>query len=127
MIQIRPVSDLRNKFPDIEKAVGGGEPVFLTKNGYGAMVVLSLEAKKIQEKVRMKNKKTYWIIFYTVLALAIDLAGRVFATHSHFRFGVIPSVHFCLRISRDRCVAVLWDSQTISSMEFLWNSNRFTV
>ena len=43
MIQIRPVSDLRNKFPDIEKAVGGGEPVFLTKNGYGAMVVLSLE------------------------------------------------------------------------------------
>lgn len=44
MIQIRPVSDLRNKFPDIEKVVGGGEPVFLTKNGYGAMVVLSLEA-----------------------------------------------------------------------------------
>ena len=44
MIHIRPVSDLRNKFPDIEKAVGGGEPVYLTKNGYGAMVVLSLEA-----------------------------------------------------------------------------------
>ena len=44
MIQIRPVSDLRNKFPDIEKAVGGGEPVFLTKNGYGTIVVLSLEA-----------------------------------------------------------------------------------
>lgn len=32
------------KFPDIEKAVGGGDPVYLTKNGYGAMVVLSLEA-----------------------------------------------------------------------------------
>ena len=44
MIQIRPVSDLRNKFTDIEKAVGGGDPVYLTKNGYGAMVVLSLEA-----------------------------------------------------------------------------------
>lgn len=44
MIRIRPVSDLRNKLPDIEKAVGGGEPVYLTKNGYGAMVVLSLEA-----------------------------------------------------------------------------------
>ena len=44
MIQIRPVSDLRNKFPDIERAVGGGDPVYLTKNGYGAMVVLSLEA-----------------------------------------------------------------------------------
>ena len=44
MIQIRPVSDLRNKFPDVEKAVAGGEPVYLTKNGYGALVVLSLEA-----------------------------------------------------------------------------------
>jgi prevent-host-death family protein len=44
MIQIRPVSDLRNKFPEIEKVVGGGEPVYLTKNGYGSMVVLSLEA-----------------------------------------------------------------------------------
>ena len=44
MLRIRPVSDLRNKLPDIEKAVGGGEPVYLTKNGYGAMVVLSLEA-----------------------------------------------------------------------------------
>ena len=44
MIQIRPVSDLRNKFPEIERAVGGGDPVYLTKNGYGAMVVLSLEA-----------------------------------------------------------------------------------
>ena len=44
MIQIRPVSDLRNNFPAIEKAVNGGEPVYLTKNGYGAMVVLGLEA-----------------------------------------------------------------------------------
>ena len=43
MLQIRPVSDLRNKFPDIEKIVNTGEPVYLTKNGYGAMVVLSLE------------------------------------------------------------------------------------
>ena len=43
-IQIRPVSDLRNKFSDIEKAVSGGEPVFLTKNGYGSMVVMSIEA-----------------------------------------------------------------------------------
>lgn len=44
MIQIKPVSDLRNKFPDIEKLVNKGEPVYLTKNGYGSMVVLSLEA-----------------------------------------------------------------------------------
>lgn len=43
MIQIRPVSDLRNKFPEIETIVNNGNPVYLTKNGYGAMVVLSLE------------------------------------------------------------------------------------
>lgn len=44
MIQIRPVSDLRNKFPEIEDiVVKEGKPVYLTKNGYGAMVVLSLE------------------------------------------------------------------------------------
>ena len=43
MIQIRPVSDLRNKFPEIENAVNGGHPIYLTKNGYGAMVVMSLE------------------------------------------------------------------------------------
>jgi len=43
MLQIRPVSDLRNKFPEIENSVSNGQPVFLTKNGYGAMVVMSLE------------------------------------------------------------------------------------
>lgn len=43
MIQIKPVSDLRNKFPDIERIVNSGEPVYLTKNGYGTMVVMSLE------------------------------------------------------------------------------------
>ena len=41
---IRPVSDLRNKFPEIEEVVlSTGEPVFLTKNGYGSMVVMILE------------------------------------------------------------------------------------
>ena len=44
MIDIRPVSDLRYKFPEIEGVVKEGRPVYLTKNGYGTMVVLSLEA-----------------------------------------------------------------------------------
>lgn len=44
MLNIRPVSDLRNKFPEVEAEVlQTGEPVFLTKNGYGTMVLLSLE------------------------------------------------------------------------------------
>ena len=44
MINIRPVSDLRNKFPEIEETViGSNAPVFLTKNGYGVMVLMSIE------------------------------------------------------------------------------------
>ncbi len=43
MIQIRPISDLRNKFLEIEHIVGKGNPVFLTRNGYGSMVLLSIE------------------------------------------------------------------------------------
>lgn len=43
MIQIRPVSDLRNKFTEIEDTVKSGAPVYLTKNGYGTMVVMSIE------------------------------------------------------------------------------------
>ena len=42
---IRPVSDLRNNFAEISKTVHETKkPVFLTKNGFGDMVVLSMEA-----------------------------------------------------------------------------------
>ncbi|HJA48927.1 MAG TPA: type II toxin-antitoxin system Phd/YefM family antitoxin [Candidatus Agathobaculum intestinipullorum] len=45
MKMIRPVSDLRNSFDEISKTVHEtAQPVFLTKNGYGDMVVLSMEA-----------------------------------------------------------------------------------
>lgn len=55
MIQIRPVSDLRNKFPEIENLVNEGQPVYLTKNGYGAMVVMSLEEyARLIDNVEMK-------------------------------------------------------------------------
>ena len=55
MIQIRPVSDLRNKFPEIETIFNNGNPVYLTKNGYGAMVVLSLEEyASLTDNIEMK-------------------------------------------------------------------------
>lgn len=56
MIQIRPVSDLRNKFPEIEDLViREGEPVFLTKNGYGSMVVMSLEKySELTDEIEIK-------------------------------------------------------------------------
>ena len=47
MPRIRPVSDLRNKFSNISKTVHEtAEPVFLTKNRYGYVVVMSMEASK---------------------------------------------------------------------------------
>ena len=43
MINIRPVSDLRNKYHEIEDLIlREDEAVYLTKNGYGSMVVMSL-------------------------------------------------------------------------------------
>lgn len=45
MKSIRPVSDLRNNYSDISRSVHEtGRPVFLTKNGEGDMVVLSMDA-----------------------------------------------------------------------------------
>lgn len=54
MPNIRPVSDLRNHFADISRTVHeSDEPVFLTKNGYGDMVVMSIEA---YEQFRLENE-----------------------------------------------------------------------
>jgi len=44
MPSIRPVSDLRNHFAEITKEVQESrEPVFLTKNGVGSIVVMSMD------------------------------------------------------------------------------------
>ena len=44
MINIRLVSDLRNKYPEIEKTVlSDNEEVYLTKNGYETMVIMSIQ------------------------------------------------------------------------------------
>lgn len=62
MIQIRPVSDLRNAFPKIEDlVVNQKQTVYLTKNGYGSMVVMSLEKYEklvgdIEEKLDYADK-----------------------------------------------------------------------
>ena len=50
-MNIRPVSDLRNNYTDIERDVAENGPVFLTKNGRGSMVVMSFRAV-INEQVR---------------------------------------------------------------------------
>jgi prevent-host-death family protein len=61
MPNIRPVSDLRNNFADISRTVHEStEPVFLTKNGYGDMVVMSMEAyeaKQFESEIYLKLKE----------------------------------------------------------------------
>lgn len=62
MPHIRPVSDLRNNFADISRIVHEtDEPVFLTKNGYGDMVVMSIEAyerKQFESEIYIKLKQS---------------------------------------------------------------------
>ena len=61
MPNIRPVSDLRNSFSEISKLVReSSEPVFLTKNAYGNMVVMSMEAwenKNFESEIYIKLKE----------------------------------------------------------------------
>lgn len=58
MPKIRPVSDLRNNFAEISKIVHENqEPVFLTKNGYGDMVVMSIDQyEKMQLRYEIFTK-----------------------------------------------------------------------
>lgn len=61
---------MRNKFTEIESTVKTGSPVYLTKNGYGSMVVMSIEAYsmltesvedalEVADKVAEENNKRY--------------------------------------------------------------------
>lgn len=44
MPQIRPITDLRNTTEISEICHAQKEPVFITKNGYGDLVIMSIEA-----------------------------------------------------------------------------------
>lgn len=44
MPQIRPITDLRNTNEISELCHAKKEPIFITKNGYGDLVVMSMEA-----------------------------------------------------------------------------------
>ena len=65
MKMIRPVSDLRNHFADISRTVHEtAQPVFLTKNGYGDMAIMSME---IYENMVQQ------LAMYQELELSVDL------------------------------------------------------
>ena len=44
MPQIRPITDLRNTTEISNLCHQSSDPIFITKNGYGDMVVMSMEA-----------------------------------------------------------------------------------
>ena len=46
MPQIRPITDLRNTTEISELCHARREPIFITKNGYGDLVVMSIEASE---------------------------------------------------------------------------------
>ena len=79
MIQIRPVSDLRNKFTEIESTVREGQPVYLTKNGYGSMVVLSLEMySRLTDPIEMALDKADYVAEHDSRRLTHDeVFGRI--------------------------------------------------
>lgn len=58
MPKIRPVSDLRNHFASLAETVHKyDEPMFLTKNGVGDMVVMSMECyEKQTAKLELYSK-----------------------------------------------------------------------
>ena len=51
---IRPVTDLRNHFPDVERDLKKNGELYLTKNGYGSAVMLSIE-----EYARLKGSVAF--------------------------------------------------------------------
>ncbi|MCH7723581.1 MAG: type II toxin-antitoxin system Phd/YefM family antitoxin [Bacteroidetes bacterium] len=55
---IKPISDLRNKSSEISKlAHNSDEPIFITKNGEGNLVVMSMaHYSKLQLKIELLGK-----------------------------------------------------------------------
>ncbi len=61
MPHIIPVSELRNNFTEVSRIVHQtNQPVYLTKNGYGDMVVMSIEAfekRLLEDEINSKLKE----------------------------------------------------------------------
>lgn len=58
MMNIRPVCDLFDKFSEIEDAaLRRGEAVFLTKEGYGHLVLMSLERYEVMEYTSPEERR----------------------------------------------------------------------
>lgn len=60
-MNIRPVSDLRNRYPQVEEALKASGEIYLTKNGYGTAVLMDMKryteltAKDLPSRAARKN------------------------------------------------------------------------
>lgn len=70
MPQIIPIRDLKNTSEISEMCKNATEPIFITKNGYGDMVIMSME---------MYEKKMFLLDSFSKLAVAEEQVnqGRV--------------------------------------------------
>ena len=57
MPQIRPITDLRNTSEISDACHARREPVFITKNGYGDMVIMSVETYEKYDYMSMVYRK----------------------------------------------------------------------
>lgn len=78
MPQIRPITDLRNTNEISEVCHSVKEPIFITKNGYGDMVVMSIETyEQIVENHRVDDAIAEAEAEYQAQGILVDAADTL--------------------------------------------------
>jgi len=78
MPQIRPITDLRNTNEISEACHSVKEPIFITKNGYGDMVVMSIETyEQIVENQRIDDAIAEAEVEYQAQGVLFDAADTL--------------------------------------------------
>lgn len=112
MPQIRPITDLRNTTEISELCHARREPVFITKNGYGDLVIMSMEtyealtaapAQKEAGMCFLTEKEPVWA---GVLADVLDQKGIPYVAEGSLGAGMalragplLERVRFCVPAS----------------------------
>ena len=80
MPRIMPISELRNNFTEVSRiAHETAEPIFLTKNGFGDMVVMSIESfekKQMEHTINIKLKEAELEALKTDLRFDFDEVSK---------------------------------------------------
>ena len=71
---IRPISDLRNRFAEVSDYVQSGKTIIFTKNGYGCMVTMSFDAYRALSDGILSMDRTIADQQATIASHYLDLA-----------------------------------------------------